>query len=88
MFKPDLGVLAFIHGSFHEDFGNLLIAFFASYSGKVVVLVAGLRFACKGSPEVLFGLSACKLIGHFMFSFISSGGGESTLTGTGSFLVV
>ena len=67
--EPDLGVLTFVHGRFHEELGDLLIAFLAGNAGKVVVLVAGLGFAGKSGPEVLFGLGSSKLVRHLDGSF-------------------
>ena len=68
--EPDLGVLAFVGSRFVKKLGDLLIAFLAGNTGKVVVLVASLRLTGKRSPEVLFGLGACKLLGHRNISLL------------------
>ena len=71
MIKAKLSVSRdIVGGRFVKELGDLLIAFLASHASKVIVLVAGLRLAGKGSPKVLFGLGACKLIGHRNISLL------------------
>ena len=70
MLEPDLGMLAFVGSRFVKKLGDLLVAFLAGNAGKIVVLVASLRLTGKRSPEVLFGLGACKLIGHRNISLL------------------
>ena len=51
---------------FLEKRGNLLKAFFLRLRGEVVVLVAGLRFACERFEQILLGLSTFKTFHNFI----------------------
>lgn len=62
--EPDLGMLALVVCGLFEDLGDLLKTFLAGNAGKVGILVAGLGFAGKSGPEVLFGLRTGKFRRH------------------------
>ena len=66
--EPQLGVFLLVVGSLEEQVCNLFKTILLGATGEVGVLVAGLRFACEGGLEVLFGLGSGVLVCHsFLF---------------------